>query len=152
MSFPYQVYAAAWRDVHRQWRSLLPYIRDQDDRASITTGDMEQRTAMWEDWRNLTLYLAATLSCCLNRNNTASSFPRRHLPLRLQVDQPLRETVDHFLDQLVVWLVADSAFQRETALEAVCFELNPSFYPDLLFKLDGFVNQYINFLLETQTR
>lgn len=106
---------------------------------------------MWEDWRNLTLYLAATLSCCLNRNNVTSSFPRRHLPLRLQVDQSLRETVDHFLDQLVVWLVADSAFQRETALEAVCFELNPSFYPELLFKLDGFVSQHVCFYLDTQT-
>lgn len=98
---------------------------------------MEQRSATWDDWRNVTLYLAATLPCCSKRDGPSPAFPRKHLPARLHVDHDLKDTVDRFLDQLVQMLVSTSTFQRETALQAVCFELDPSFYPDLLFKLDG---------------
>jgi len=138
LSFPFQIYAAAWREVHRQWKGLSPDARVTSDNASISTSIIEHRSATWEDWRNVTLYLAATLSCCSKRDGPSpTAFPRRHLPARLHVDHDLKDTVDRFLDHLIQMLVSNSLFHRETALEAVCFELDPSFYPDLLFKLDG---------------
>lgn len=135
------MYAAAWLEIHRHWLQLLNDLRANEDSPSVMASGMEQRTAKTEEWRNLTLFLAATLSCCSTGGSAAPSFPRKHLPPRLRIDQSLKETVDQFLDQLVQWLVSKSLLQRETALEAVCFELDPSFYPDLLFKLDGSVYQ-----------
>lgn len=133
------MYAAAWLEIHRHWLQLLSDIRADEESSGAMASGVEQRTAKTEDWLNLTLFLAATLSCCATRSSAAPSFPRKHLPRRLHIDQPLKEIVDHFLDQLVQWLVSKSSLQRSAALEAVCFELNPSFYPDLLFKLDGSV-------------
>ena len=145
LSFPFQIYAAAWREIHRQWKGLVTDARVISDTASITTSAIEQRTATWDDWRNVTLYLAATLSSCLTRGETGVTvFPHKDLPARLHVDDDLEETVDRFLDALVLMLVSNSTFQRETALEAVCFELDPSFYPKLLFKLDGWVRVKLN--------
>lgn len=138
MSFPYQVYAAAWIEVHRHWLQLLDNVRANDDLSTVIANDMEQGAAKKETWRNLTLYLAGTLSCC-SESSTATSSLRKHLPPRLRPDRSLKETVDRFLDQLVLWLVSKSVLQRDTAVMAICYELDPGFYPDLLFKLDGSV-------------
>lgn len=108
----------------------------------------ERKSAVWNDWRRVTSFLAATLACTTNKKRpqvyTPQSrfpveemhtlFPSRHRPGRIHEDD-----ADQFLDNLIEMLLSTSAFQREVALDSVCFDLDPCFYPSLLFKLDGCV-------------
>lgn len=151
LSFPYAVYAAVWCEVYQRWKKLslskgsLPPIGQRNNSDKISDEGNQQR----EEWRNITLFLAATLSTCYNSNpsfanptgtNAHPPFPRWDLPARLVVDRSLKEYVDAFIDQLVEMLASGAElYQRETALEALCFEMHSSVYPELLYKLDAYV-------------
>lgn len=148
LSFPYAVYASVWSEVYGRWKKLslkkgtFPQ-RNDPNRIS------EDGNQQWEEWRNITLFLAATLSSCYDNDPKVAdptgtqplrAFPRHNLPPRLALDRTLKESVDAFIDQMVEMLASGGdPYQRETALEALCFELHPSVYPELLYKLDAYV-------------
>lgn len=108
----------------------------------------ERKSAVWNDWRRVTSFLAATLACCTDKKRPKGYTPQHRfsteatqklIPQRHRIGHVNEHDADRFLDRLNDMLISTSAFQREVALDSVCFDLDPCFYPDLLFKLDGYV-------------
>lgn len=93
-----------------------------------------------QQWKNLTLFLAAFGGTCVVENHDSSALlsviPAQFLPDEMRVLQNPTSMVSTFITELTDLLIAEAAPVREVAREALGSELHPRLYARIFRHLE----------------
>jgi hypothetical protein len=158
---PSPSHVAVWEECYWRWRALSEFVLQahpavEDSEKNPITMTWEVRTRLsymsWVfsltfrvqekhiQWRNLTLFLAAFGSACIeegqNLGALTSIIPQQYLPDQMRALKKPGILVETFVTDLTDLLVVDSMQVREVAREALGSELSPRLYSRLLKHLE----------------
>ncbi|KAA1466679.1 hypothetical protein DENSPDRAFT_831556 [Dentipellis sp. KUC8613] len=150
LATPTPFYIAVWEECYYRWCALTelvirapldPITAEGLQGEHNPTGDKtlsieEQK----QQWQNLTLFLAACGSACLeeehNPTGLQSIIPSELLPDSMRVLKDPRDLINTFVTYLIDLLVSDSSMARDISKEALGSELSPRLYGKLFKHLD----------------
>ncbi|KAI0065862.1 hypothetical protein BV25DRAFT_1988944 [Artomyces pyxidatus] len=150
LASPHPNYVAIWEECYFRWCALTelvirapsdPMTAEGLQNAQVPTGDKSlSLEEQQHQWQNLTLFLGACGSACLDEQHDPTALqsviPAELLPDAMRVLKDPEDLMTNFIRYLIDLLVSDSVMARETAKEALGTELSPRLYGKLMKHLD----------------
>ncbi|KAI0026498.1 hypothetical protein K488DRAFT_66360, partial [Vararia minispora EC-137] len=151
---PHPYFVAVWEECYYRWCALTelviwaPMDGLENDESGWSTGDRSWTIDQKHQWKNLTLFLAACGSACLEETHDPYALqeiiPAELLPDAMRVLKDPRELITFFIQYLIDMLLTDSVMARETAKEVLGSELSYRLHGKLLKHLDERVSFFLD--------